>query len=101
MFLFVFNHEIFVLQGSGWWTFEICYNDYIKQVHREKGKPDEIFFLGFFNWQDHIKWINENEKKKPNLEAKGTRNVIYHFYSSGSICEKTGEQRVTEVNIII
>ncbi|VVC26705.1 Mannose-6-phosphate receptor binding domain,Glucosidase II beta subunit-like [Cinara cedri] len=83
--------------GSGWWTFEICYNDYIKQVHKEKGKQDEIIFLGFFNKQDHINWINENEKKKPNLEAKGTRNVIHHFYSSGSVCGKTGEQRVTEV----
>lgn len=96
---FIFNN-ITLLQGSGWWKYEICYNKYIQQVHREKGKPDEIVTLGLFNMQDHIKWLSENEDKKPKLNAKGTRNVISHFYSSGSVCQKTGEKRETEVNII-
>lgn len=96
--LFIFNNMI-LLQGSGWWKYEICYNKYIQQVHREKGKPDEVVTLGLFNMQDHIKWLSENEDKKPKLNAKGTRNVISHFYSSGSVCQKTGEKRETEVNI--
>ncbi|VVC39640.1 Hypothetical protein CINCED_3A018497 [Cinara cedri] len=93
---FVFG-DVCLHGGSGWWTYEICYNDYIQQVHREKGKPDEIVTLGLFNKQDHINWLNENEEKKPKFDAKGTRNVLFHFYSSGSVCQKTGEKRVTEV----
>lgn len=87
-----------LLQGSGWWKYEICYNKYIQQVHKEKGKPDETVLLGVFNMQDHIKWLSLNEDKKPKFD--GTRQTLSHFYSSGSVCQKTGEKRETEVNKI-
>lgn len=67
-------------------------------MHKEKGKPDEIVVLGVFNMEEHIKWLSHNEEKKPKLE--GTRQAISHFYSSGSVCQKTGDKRETEVKII-
>lgn len=90
-----------VLQGSGWWKYEICYNKYIRQVHKEKGKPDEIVILGLFNMEEHIKWLDRNEEKKPKFDAQSARQVVSHFYSMGSVCANTGEKRETEVNIII
>jgi len=45
--------------------------------------------------EEHIKWLSLNEEKKPKLE--GTRQAISHFYSSGSVCQKTGDKRETEV----
>jgi len=83
--------------GSGWWKYEICYNKYIRQVHKEKGKPDEIVTLGFFNMEEHVKWLSQNEEKKPKLDAHVMRQSISHFYSSGSVCLKTGDKRETEV----
>lgn len=90
-----------VLQGSGWWKYEICYNKYIRQVHKEKGKPDEIVILGLFNMEEHVKWLDRNEEKKPKFDAQGARHVVSHFYSMGSVCANTGEKRETEVNIIV
>jgi endoplasmic reticulum lectin 1 len=90
---------VFKFQGSGWWKYEICYNKYIQQVHKEKGKPDEVVVLGVFNLQEHIKWLSQNEEKKPKSDTNGVRQVVSHFYSSGSICQKTGEKRETEVII--
>lgn len=66
-------------------------------MHKEKGKPDEIVILGTFNIDEHIKWISQNPEKKPKLDAFGKKQVISHFYSSGSVCQKTGEKRETEV----
>jgi len=48
---------------------------------------------------DHIKWLSHNEEKKPKFDAHGKRQVVSHFYSSGSVCPKTGEKRETEVII--
>lgn len=91
---------MYIFQGSGWWKYEICYNKYIRQVHKEKGKPDEIVVLGVFNIEDHINWLSQNEERKPKLDSHGVRQSISHFYSSGSICQKTGEKRETEVNMV-
>lgn len=57
--------------------------------------------LGEFNIEEHIKWLSRNEEKKPKVDALGHRQVISHFYSSGSVCQKTGEKRETEVNIYL
>lgn len=69
-------------------------------MHKEKGKPDDTVILGTFNLQDHIKWLSLNEDKKPKFDTQGVRQTISHFYSSGSVCQKTGEKRETEVNIL-
>lgn len=68
-------------------------------MHKEKGKPDETVLLGVFNMQDHIKWLSFNEDKKPKFDTHDKRQTISHFYSSGSVCQKTGEKRETEVYI--
>ncbi|VVC25220.1 Mannose-6-phosphate receptor binding domain,Glucosidase II beta subunit-like [Cinara cedri] len=92
---FVFGNLCFH-GDAGWCTYEICYNEFI-QLNIEIGKPDKIVTLGMFNILDHINWLNKNEEKKPKLDTKGKRNILFHFYSSGSICQKTGEKRETVV----
>lgn len=66
-------------------------------MHKEKGKPDEIVILGLFNMEEHVEWLSRNEEKKPKIDSYGMRHAISHFYSSGTICQKTGEKRETEV----
>lgn len=67
-------------------------------MHKEKGKPDEVVVLGMFNIDEHIKWLSRNPEKKPKFDATGKKQVISHFYSWGSLCQRTGEKRETEVN---
>jgi len=66
-------------------------------VHKEKGKPDEIVVLGMLNIDEHIKWVSQNPQKKSKFDAFDKKTVLSHFYSSGSVCQKTGDKRETEV----
>lgn len=86
------------MQGSGWWKYEICYKKHVKQVHKEKGKPDVVVNLGEFHMEEHIKWLEKNPEKK--AKSGSNKNYISHYYSFGSVCEETGERRETEVKTI-
>ncbi|XP_050542123.1 endoplasmic reticulum lectin 1 isoform X2 [Daktulosphaira vitifoliae] len=90
-----FNSELCLDGGSGWWKYEICYKKHVRQVHKEKGKPDIVVNLGEFHMEEHIKWLERNPEKK--AKSGSHKNYISHYYSFGSICEETGERRETEV----
>lgn len=53
--------------------------------------------LGYFNEELHKEWLNENPQKRP--QKIGTRTHLSHFYQSGTICDKTGDTRQTEVQL--
>lgn len=53
--------------------------------------------LGYFNENSHKKWLNENPQKRP--KPIQSRTHLTHFYQGGSICDKTGEKRQTEVKL--
>lgn len=53
--------------------------------------------LGFFDESAHKKWLTDNPQKRPKLLAQRTH--VTHFYQGGSLCDKTGEQRQTEVKL--
>lgn len=53
--------------------------------------------LGFFNEAEHKKWLIDNPQKRPKPLAQRTH--VTHFYQGGSLCDKTGEQRQTEVKL--
>lgn len=53
--------------------------------------------LGFFNEEAHKNWLVENPQKRP--KALAQRTHVTHFYQGGTLCDKTGEQRQTEVKL--
>jgi hypothetical protein len=53
--------------------------------------------LGVFDVLEHVNWIKANPHKKP--KPIGLRKQISHFYSHGTICDKTGKPRQTEVKL--
>lgn len=53
--------------------------------------------LGYFNEDIHKKWLTENPQKRP--KPVQSRTHLTHFYQGGSLCDKTGEKRQTEVKL--
>ncbi|XP_066254403.1 endoplasmic reticulum lectin 1 isoform X1 [Euwallacea similis] len=83
--------------GTGWWKFEFCYGKSVEQFHIERDGSRTAINLGVFNKQKHLDWIKEHPHKRPKpVEA---RKQISHFYSEGSVCDKTGQPRQTEVKL--
>lgn len=84
--------------GTGWWKYEFCYGKYVRQFHVDKYGSKSSIILGVFDEKSHKNFIDTHPEKKPKL--KGPRKQITHFYAGGSTCDKTGQQRQTEVALI-
>ncbi|XP_018563564.1 endoplasmic reticulum lectin 1 [Anoplophora glabripennis] len=83
--------------GTGWWKFEFCYGRYVEQYHVEKDGRRVSINLGLFNKKTHLDWIEKHPHKRPKPLAQ--RKQLSHFYSSGTVCDKTGKPRQTEVKL--
>ncbi|KAJ8960509.1 hypothetical protein NQ318_013793 [Aromia moschata] len=83
--------------GTGWWKFEFCYGKSIEQYHMEKGEKKTSINLGRFDKKKHLEWIEEHPHKRP--KPVGQRKQLSHFYSGGTVCDKTGKARQTEVKL--
>lgn len=83
--------------GSGWWKYEFCYGRNVDQYHVEKDGSRVVIRLGTFDRAEHIEWLNKNPHKRPKPVA--TRTSVSHYYGGGSICDKTGLPRETEVKL--
>lgn len=82
--------------GSGWWKYELCYGSYVRQYHIDKN-GEQSLVLGAFNADAHIEWLQKNPHKRP--LPIGSRTELIHFYTDGTLCDKTGKPRQTEVRL--
>lgn len=81
--------------GTGWWKYEFCYGKYVRQFHVDKFGSKTSILLGVFDDKTHKEFLQAHPEKRP--KAMSQRKQITHFYSGGSTCDKTGQQRKTEV----
>lgn len=79
-----------LIGGTGWWKYEFCYGRYVRQFH-----GDTSLILGFFDEDKHKQWIDSHPQKLPKPIEQ--RRQLSHFYQGGSVCDKTGKKRETEV----
>lgn len=83
--------------GNGWWKYEFCYGRSVAQYHIERDGTKTIVDLGKFDKLQHLNWIAANPHKKP--KPAEVRKQLSHFYSGGTVCDKTGIMRQTEVKL--
>lgn len=83
--------------GTGWWKYEFCYGKSVEQYHLDKDGTRTSIKLGYFDRTKHLKWIEAHPHKRPKPIAQ--RKQITHFYSDGTVCDKTGKPRQTEVKL--
>lgn len=80
--------------GSGWWKYEFCYGNYVRQFHKDKKSETELF-LGHFDQQAHRQWVQTNPDKRPQKQSSS----IWHHYEKGSRCDRTGLPREVDVKL--
>jgi endoplasmic reticulum lectin 1 len=61
----------------------------------EKDGTKTVIQLGKFDEAKHLDWLEKNPHKRPKPRAQ--RKQISHLYSDGTLCDKTGRPRQTEV----
>ncbi|PNF24823.1 Endoplasmic reticulum lectin 1 [Cryptotermes secundus] len=83
--------------GSGWWKYQFCYGISVDQYHVEKDGTKTVIQLGKFDKAKHLDWLEKNPHKRPKPRAH--RRQISHLYSDGTLCDKTGRPRQTEVKL--
>lgn len=83
--------------GNGWWKYEFCYGHSVVQYHVDRDGTKITVDLGKFDKQKHLEWIEAHPHKKP--KPLPQRKQLSHFYSDGSVCDKTGKLRQTEVKL--
>lgn len=81
--------------GTGWWKYEFCYGKYVRQFHVDKLGSKTSILLGIFDEKAHKDFLQAHPEKRP--KPIGQRKQITHFYPHGSVCDRTGKQRQTEV----
>lgn len=81
--------------GTGWWKYEFCYGKYVRQFHVDKFGSKTSILLGVFDEKAHKEFLQLHPEKRPKPIAQ--RKQITHFYNLGGTCDKTGQQRQTEV----
>ncbi|XP_058454272.1 endoplasmic reticulum lectin 1 isoform X2 [Malaya genurostris] len=77
--------------GSGWWKFELCYGKHVRQYH-----DDTSIFLGHFNKDKHIEWLEKNPSMK---NKRKNEHQLSNLYGGGDICDKTMMPRQVEVKL--
>lgn len=88
--------KLCLVGGTGWWKYEFCYGRFVRQFHNDVNGESSLI-LGFFNEDAHNEWLEKNPHKKP--KPVGKRNQLTHFYQEGTVCDKTGKKRQTEVKL--
>nr|CAX69838.1 XTP3-transactivated gene B protein precursor [Schistosoma japonicum] len=84
--------------NSGWWTYEICFNDFVRQYHLDaNAKKLQEILLGTWNLEEHLKWLAENAKDQKS--STGPDRQISLYYGHGDYCTESGTFREVVVKL--
>ncbi|KAK4470123.1 hypothetical protein MN116_005707 [Schistosoma mekongi] len=73
---------------SGWWTYEICFNKFVRQYHLDANtKKTQEIRLGNWNLDAHLKWFAENAKEQKS--STGPDRQISLYYGQGDYCTES------------
>ncbi|CAH8566173.1 unnamed protein product [Schistosoma margrebowiei] len=100
------NQVMEFLQGKlcltgnlGWWTYEICFNKFIRQYHLDANtKQLQEIRLGHWDLDAHLKWFEENNAKKQKSSGSSNRQISL-YYGQGDLCTETNKLREVVVKM--
>ena len=98
--------------GGGWWSYEICVNQYIRQFHWHQPAgtntaiPKQISVIGLY--EKDMDWdMFENLSSKPSttkdleqfsdFEKYDKKRVHIQYYDNGDLCDITGQPRKAKI----
>ncbi|CAI0388758.1 unnamed protein product [Linum tenue] len=92
----VFKGKCLVRQ-EGWWTYELCHEQKLRQFHVEDEKQVvQEFVLGVYD-EEATAAFNQNLKDVSTLKDP---RYHAHQYTNGTLCDLTNQPRETEVRFV-
>ncbi|KAK9811107.1 hypothetical protein WJX73_003286 [Symbiochloris irregularis] len=86
-----------VLQEQGYWTYEVCVLERIRQLHLERGAT-VVLKLGQYDAAATEDLVNSEPDLRPMQQDPSVgfhRPYIRQVYTNGDVCEETGKPRHT------
>ncbi|EJW88957.1 hypothetical protein WUBG_00131 [Wuchereria bancrofti] len=78
-----------IQKNTGWWTYELCYNEYVRQFRLEGSKiVGKVISLGHYKNNSDINLSKHKSEKLPYFEQ---------IYDDGTVCDVTEKSRLTRV----
>ncbi|KAJ8768136.1 hypothetical protein K2173_021076 [Erythroxylum novogranatense] len=98
----VFKDHCFLRQ-EGWWSYELCYQKKLRQIHTEDDKLVQEFVLGVYD-EEATAAFNQNPSDISTLKDPRSKDASQkyhaHQYTNGTICDLTNRPRETEVRFV-
>ncbi|KAE9464339.1 hypothetical protein C3L33_03736, partial [Rhododendron williamsianum] len=98
----VLKDQCFIRQ-EGWWTYELCYQKMLRQVHLEDDKVVQEFILGNYD-AEATAGYNQNLSDISILKDPRSKDASQryhaHQYTNGTVCDLTNQPRETEVRFV-
>ncbi|PHT42448.1 Protein OS-9 -like protein [Capsicum baccatum] len=88
---------------EGWWSYEFCYENKLRQVHLEDEKPVQEFVLGYYDAEATAAYHQSHSDKsvlKDPRSKDASQRYHAHIYTNGTVCDLTNEPRQTEVRFV-
>ncbi|XP_058067431.1 protein OS-9 homolog [Magnolia sinica] len=92
-----------LLRQEGWWSYEFCYKQHLKQLHVEDEKIVQEFVLGVYD-PEATAAFSENRSDVSTLKDPRSKDAAQryhaHVHTNGTICDLTNQPRETEVRFV-
>ncbi|KAL0451808.1 UNVERIFIED_CONTAM: protein OS-9 [Sesamum latifolium] len=98
----VLKDRCFIRQ-EGWWSYEFCYQNRLRQIHLEGEKVVQEFILGVYD-AEATEANNQNLSDLSTLKDPRSKDASQryhaHIFTNGTLCDLTNEPRQTEVRFV-
>ncbi|KAL6523580.1 Protein OS-9 [Orobanche gracilis] len=98
----VLKDRCFIRQ-EGWWSYEFCHLNRLRQIHLEDEKVVQEFILGVYD-KDLTEAKNQNLSDISTLKDPRSKDASQryhaHIFTNGTLCDLTNEPRETEVRFV-
>ncbi|KAG8485825.1 hypothetical protein CXB51_019221 [Gossypium anomalum] len=98
----VLKDRCFIRQ-EGWWSYEFCYQNRLRQIHVEEDKVVQEFVLGVYD-EEATAAFNQNLSDISALKDPRSKDASQryhaHQYTNGTQCDLTNQPRETEVRFV-
>lgn len=92
-----------LIRQEGWWSYEFCYENKLRQVHLEDEKLVQEFILGYYDAEATAAYHqthSHNSVLKDPRSKDASQRYHAHIYTNGTLCDLTNEPRQTEVRFV-
>lgn len=92
-----------LIRQEGWWSYEFCYQQKLRQFHLEDEKIVQEFILGFYDeeaTENYHKTHSDISTLKDPRSKDASQRYHAHQFTNGTLCDLTNEPRQTEVRFV-